>query len=158
MNPPLPLDEALHRRAVAMATALGTTSSPFADDEVDGAGFACLEHLLHELAHARLLRVPLAAGLSDGIARALSRCTPEHRAHQEAWTWVIEYEGLKMLGLEQRLPWEDCVGEACVQEGVTVGLMLDARRLWTSELRKHAEVIYSVLKGPGHGEVKEKDR
>lgn len=144
--PVAPLPASLLARTADLRVEFGIgASSPFCCDEVDGAGFSDLEHLVHELAHALLLPVALGPRLSKRIGDALESRALNEQAHQEACAWVVEFETFRMLGLAQRLDWESCVIEACVQEGVTEQLMSYTRARRQTECEEHARALVMFI-------------
>ena len=137
----------LRTRVAALRKELGVVEvSPFCHPECDGEGYGELEHLVHELAHALVLRLPLPPGciLELSVGDALQNLCRREQAHQEACVWVTEFEVFQMLDLPG-LCWDTCLGEGIVQEGVTLDLMELTRDRWTGELKKHAEIIFGML-------------
>jgi hypothetical protein len=69
-----------------------------------------VEHVIHELAHARLLDVPLGPKLSDRISKAIPTTTA---VWEEAKTWAVEWRCLQEL--DMRFEWGDVVEGARIQ-------------------------------------------
>jgi len=116
--------------------------SPFCD--ADGEDYSKLEHLIHEMAHATLLRIPCEPGMSRKVGDILAAGTYQERALNEAWCFIIEYLVFQKLEISG-MCWDTCVCEAVVQEGVTEDMMRIQRELWETTLHMHAGVIHLML-------------
>lgn len=120
--------------------------SPFCDDSCDGKGFSALESLVHELGHAVLLDLRLNTGeLSVEVGRHCNMMTKDGGAHGEAQTWVIEWLVLRDLGFESKMPWDTCVEEGLIQEGVTEEEMERVKYEEIEEMGEHASFILRLL-------------
>ena len=124
-------------------------TSPFCHEESDGKGYAELEHLVHEMAHATLLRVPCTPGMSRKTGELLKKASEEVQALNESWCFIIECLVFEELGIEG-MEWDSCVQEAVIQEGVTEDMMDVQWELWKDELALHAGAICLMLMAPTH--------
>lgn len=109
------LERQVADRARRLADDLGMlyTDEPIEETGIFEGDLGYVEHCAHELAHAMLLRLRFAPGVSKKVADAIERRKQQTQVWHEAAAWSIEWHALRELGVP--IEWGDVTAGAEVQ-------------------------------------------
>lgn len=106
-------DIAQRARRIAHDFGMMESGDPIEETGIFEGDLGYVEHCAHELAHAILLRLRFAPGVSAKVARALERRKEQTQVWHEAAAWCIEWHALREIGVP--IDWTDVTAGAEVQ-------------------------------------------
>lgn len=133
--------------AAGIAEGLGLT----ADDLVLGEGdLSCLEHLIHEVAHAVSLGIlPFGKGTDTKIGNLLEALKPKGGdVIEEEKAWAIEWFVWQAFSLDEKFEWGDLVAGAEIQ-GCDVDVierLIDPEREESDEIYTFSEKVVAEVR------------
>ena len=140
-----PTLKVLKARSEALVKRLGIVP----DTVVADGDVGYVEHVIHELSHAKVLKLDLECdgGLSHEIERRISRARREDiQVATERRAWSVEWVVLQTLpGMIGQFEWGDVVDGASVQGVDNEGLRLMNLQTETWWARKYAREIVAML-------------